>query len=207
MKNNYFDTIYHEHIDYHHASPLTLFLNSVGYSVIHISVNKIQGGSIRILCKNDNLGINSAMVNRFIEKERKSVYFSKLYLRKWNKKINSDMRYLKEIIEKNLKLSKKFIAYGAPTKASLLLKLLKLSKNEIQFVVEDNKLKINRFLPNIGIPIKSTTNIIEYKPKLILILAWNFKDEIIKKLKKMLKFNTTVIIPLPKLKVVKIKNV
>ena len=73
LKNNYFDTIYHEHIDYHHASPLTLFLNSVGYSVIHISVNKIQGGSIRILCKNDNLGINSAMVNRFVEKERKSV--------------------------------------------------------------------------------------------------------------------------------------
>ena len=51
LNKNLFDTIYHEHLDYHHAIPLTKFLIKKKFSILNISTNKIQGGSLRILCK------------------------------------------------------------------------------------------------------------------------------------------------------------
>lgn len=92
LKNNYFDTVYHEHLDYHHGRPVVNCLNSFGYSVVQISTNKIQGGSIRILCKNDKKGINSKNVYNFLEKERKSIYFKDVYLKNWKNNIERDMK-------------------------------------------------------------------------------------------------------------------
>ena len=48
LKNNFFDTIYHEHLDYHHAAPLVRHLSALGFSILDISVNPVQGGSIRV---------------------------------------------------------------------------------------------------------------------------------------------------------------
>ena len=53
IQKNLFDTIYHEHLDYHDARPIVSFLKGLGFSVITISQNNIQGGSIRLLCKKD----------------------------------------------------------------------------------------------------------------------------------------------------------
>ena len=52
LEKNLFDTIYHEHLDYHHAFPLVKILNKIGFSLINISLNNSQGGSIRLLLKN-----------------------------------------------------------------------------------------------------------------------------------------------------------
>jgi hypothetical protein len=93
-------------------------------------------------------------------------------------------------------------AYGAPTKATLLTKLAKLGASEIAFVVEDNPHKVGRFLPGSGIPIQLTSELMSFQPEVIVLLAWNFADDIIAKLRG--KFNTPVkvVIPLPDLRVV-----
>ena len=54
VKNNLFDTIYHEHLDYHHAKPLVKFLQNIGFSVVDLSTNKIQGGTLRVLLQKKN---------------------------------------------------------------------------------------------------------------------------------------------------------
>ena len=95
------------------------------------------------------------------------------------------------------------IGYGAPTKATLLLKLANLKKNSIDFIVEDNPLKIHKYLPKHGIEIKSTKELKKMNKFIIVILAWNFSKDIISKLKKYDK-EITVLIPLPKFKVIKI---
>ena len=51
LQKNNFDTIYHEHLDYHTANSIVLFLNKIGFSVKSITTNNIQGGTIRILTK------------------------------------------------------------------------------------------------------------------------------------------------------------
>jgi hypothetical protein len=84
----------------------------------------------------------------------------------------------------------------------LLTILAKLDASEIAFVVEDNPHKIGRFLPGSGIPIHPTSELILFQPELIIILAWNFADDIIAKLRGKLNTPVKVIIPLPDLRVI-----
>ena len=90
---------------------------------------------------------------------------------------------IRENIRKNiLKLkskSTKVIGYGSPAKATTALNFFGIS-NEIECIVEDNKLKHGKFLPGMNIPIVSRSEIKE-KPDYALVLAWNFFDEIKKK--------------------------
>jgi hypothetical protein len=79
-------------------------------------------------------------------------------------------------IKKLLKEKKKIIGYGAPAKATTALNFFGISK-EIDFIVEDNKLKHNKFVPGVKIPIKNKSNIKD-KKNTLLVLAWNFYNDI-----------------------------
>ena len=80
--------------------------------------------------------------------------------------------FLKKIKKNN----KKIIGYGAPAKATTALNFFGIS-NEIDFIVEDNKLKHNKFIPGVKIPIKNKSSIKD-KNNILLVLAWNFYEDI-----------------------------
>ena len=202
LENNYFDTIYHEHLDYHHAKPITEYLSRLGFSIIHISENKIQGGSIRILCKKDGKNKILKQPERFLLNEKKSIINNKFFLKNWQKKIFNNMKKLRGIILDDLKNNKKIIGYGAPTKAALLLKLAKLEYESINYTIEDNSLKINKYIPKTDVQIKPFKNIHSSKPNVMIVFAWNFASDIIKKLKKNKIKELRIIVPLPKVKII-----
>ena len=79
-------------------------------------------------------------------------------------------------VKKLRKKNKTIIGYGAPAKATTALNFFGISK-EIDFIVEDNKLKHNKFIPGVKIPIKNKSNI-KNKKNLLLVLAWNFYNDI-----------------------------
>ena len=92
--------------------------------------------------------------------------------------------------------------YGAPNKAVLLLKLSKLSKSGIKYTIEDNKLKINKFIPRSSIEIVNFKKITINKPNYLIIFAWNFVDDIVNKLKSKKIKNIKIIVPLPNLRTI-----
>lgn len=202
LKNNYFDTIYHEHIDYHSAKPLINFLMKINFSIINISTNKSQGGSLRILCKKSKNKYISRQSKNFLIKENKSELITFKNLNKWTNRINLQVSKLNKIIQSYR--NKSIVGYGAPTKSSLWIKLLKLNRKKIQYVVDDNALKINKYFPNSEIKILPTNNLLKNNFGLIIVFAWNFENDIIKNLKKMRLKNISVIIPLPKIKIYKL---
>lgn len=205
LKKNYFDTVYHEHLDYHHAKPLIKFLEKIGFIIKHISSNNIQGGTIRILAKkvpkakslNKNLSINNYMLNeeKFFKLNQIRLQFSKF---------QEAMNKLNFLVNNLVKKKEKVYAYGSPTKASLLLISANLNKGFIRYTFEDNSLKCNKYIPGTDIKIISSNKISVYKPKFIIILAWNFTEEIRKRLEKTSLKNINLIIPLPKPKLMKI---
>jgi SAM-dependent methyltransferase len=199
-----FDTIYHEHIDYHHANPLVKMLVFLGFDVINISENNIQGGSLRMLLQKTGLGIIKKQPKTFLENEKKSILYDSLKLNTWSSDIQKTMSYFNKLFSEYKSKEKICFAYGAPTKSTLLLKMSKLKENEISFVVDDNDLKVGKFLPSTSIPIKSNKAIEFNKEAVIIVFAWNFADDIIKNLKKRYIVPVTVIIPLPCPRVVKI---
>ena len=204
LESGCFDTIYHEHIDYHHANPLVKFLINLGFDILDISENNIQGGSLRFLLQKTGDGVIKSQPSQFLSNERNTILYDNKKLNFWYDAVEMKMKKLKEVF---LKYNSKYnisYAYGAPTKATLLLKMSKLSNNDISFVVDDNKLKVNRFMPLANLPIKSSNEIEFDKSAVIILFAWNFADDIIKKLKKQYKVEATVILPFPNIKVIKI---
>jgi 2-polyprenyl-3-methyl-5-hydroxy-6-metoxy-1,4-benzoquinol methylase len=197
-----FDTIYHEHLDYHHAGPLARHLCALGFDLLDLSVNSVQGGSLRLLLKKTGNGTIAEQAQNFLDAEKQSVLYDDEFHSNWPRKIESSMVKFHNLLAAEASRGVRIAAYGAPTKATLLTKLAKLGASEIAFVVEDNPHKVGRFLPGSGIPIQMTSELMSFQPEIIVLLAWNFADDIIAKLRG--KFNTPVkiIIPLPELRVI-----
>jgi len=196
-----FDTIYHEHIDYHHGLPLVKLLCSIGFEVIEIESNDIQGGSIRMLLKKNGSGFINDAPKKFLFEEKRSVIYDKEFLNHWDKKIFANCSEIKKIVKKEKENGVPCYAYGSPTKATLLLKMTELTSDDIDFVVEDNEHKVGKFLPKSNLPIISVNHLNFNKEAIIIILAWNFSDDIVNKLKKLYKAPIKVVIPIPQLKV------
>ena len=203
IENKYLDTIYHEHLDYHHANPLVKFLNKIGFSILDISLNKIQGGSIRILAKKSKFLKNSKKIINFCNNEKKSI----LYNKKFFNNLIKDFFINSEKISLFIKSKKDsgIVGFGSPTKAVLLNKLIDIDYKIIKYTLEDNLLKTNKYLPTSCIPIfKNSKKYLNKSVSYYFIYAWNFGSDILKKLKKNKKYlnkNAKVIIPLPTLKI------
>lgn len=204
LRSNCFDTIYHEHIDYHHANPLALHLSSLGFDILDLSVNSIQGGSLRVLAKKTGKGKISFKAQKFLNNEKNSILYDTFFLNEWMSNIKLSMMLFNKRVVEYRNRGYKIVGYGAPTKATLLLSFSGLSDNIVDFICEDNKFKVGRYLPKTSIIIRATSYLDEFISKnncVIIIFAWNFADDIIKKLKSRISHPITIIIPLPKLKI------
>ena len=115
------------------------------------------------------------MKNLLKEEEKFGIKEYKTYL-KFGEKINKIRENVMSNIKELKKNRKKIIGYGAPAKATTALNYFNISK-EIDFIVEDNKLKHGMFVPGVNIPILPKDKI-KKKDSTILVLAWNFFEEI-----------------------------
>ncbi len=197
LKNNYFDTIYHEHLDYHHAKPLVKFLCGLGFDLIDLSVNEVQGGSLRLFFKKTDDRKITPKAQKFLDEEANSILYKNNDISLWQSKINSNMRKFGNKIKEYASSGKTVAGYGAPTKATLLIETSNLDSSDISFIMEDNNLKVNKYMPGNGIPIVDTSELINKKPEVIVIFAWNFHIEIIEKLKSIIDWPVSVLVPLP----------
>jgi SAM-dependent methyltransferase len=202
VEKNLFDTIYHEHLDYHHANPLVKILENIGFSIVDISTNNIQGGTLRLLLQKKSKKIKTKKITKFLKDEKR--FLKKINIKKKLQDFNKILFRLNFEIIKEVKSKKTIYAYGSPTKASLLLIISRLNKTVIKNSFEDNVLKCNKYIPGSDIKVISAKKIILKSNSVIIILAWNFAKEIIKKLKKKNIKNVKLIIPLPKFNIKKI---
>jgi hypothetical protein len=193
--------VYHEHLDYHHASPLVNLLQKIGFNIIDLSTNKIQGGTLRLLLQKRKLKIIKK-VQKFIAAEKQ--FFSKINIKNKFKNFKKTLLKLNLLIKKEIDGKRAVYAYGSPTKASLLLINSKLNRNIIKYTFEDNSLKCGKYIPGSDIKIISSKKIKMSLKSTIIILAWNFSKEIEMRLKKLNMDGIKLFIPLPKLNIKKI---
>jgi nucleoside-diphosphate-sugar epimerase len=171
-----FDNIYHEHYNYWSLTSLDNFFRKLNVKIFKAEKINTHGGSIRIYIKKDqNIKIEKSVKNLLKEEEKFGIKEYKTYL-KFGEKINKIRENVMSNIKELKKNRKKIIGYGAPAKATTALNYFNISK-EIDFIVEDNKLKHGMFVPGVNIPILPKDKI-KKKDSTILVLAWNFFEEI-----------------------------
>ncbi len=197
LKNNFFDTIYHEHLDYHHAKPLASFLTSIGFDLIDLSINNVQGGSLRLFLQKTGEGKILEQPQKFLDEESNSILYQDHIISEWQTKIKENMLKFGNKIKEYSSNGLTVAGYGAPTKATLLSEISELGSLDISFIMEDNDLKVSKFMPGNGIPIINSSELVNRKPEVIVIFAWNFSEDIIKKLKSYVDWQVSVLVPLP----------
>jgi nucleoside-diphosphate-sugar epimerase len=176
LKDLTFDNIYHEHYNYWSLTSLVYFFNQFKAKIFRSEKVNTHGGSIRIYIKKDKrVKIEQSVKKMLKEEEVFGIKDFKTY-QKFGEKVykirNNVLKNIKKLKEKN----KTIIGYGAPAKATTALNFFGISE-EVDFIVEDNKLKHNKFVPGVKIPIKDKSKI-KNKKNILLVLAWNFYSDI-----------------------------
>ena len=208
IKNLHFDTIYHEHLDYHHYYPLSVLCKRNNYKVIFVEKTNTQGGSIRIHCvreKNNLIKINNSSISKFKKLEKKMKLNNFKTFIDFEKKIKTNKNEFFRIAKKLNVFNKKIIGYGAPAKVTTFLSYYNFPTNSIKYIIDDSIYKQNLFLPSHDIEIKNFTILKKIHFDIVIIFAWNFKESIINKLNKLNK-NFKIIIPFPKTKIIDVRN-
>jgi nucleoside-diphosphate-sugar epimerase len=176
LKDLTFDNIYHEHYNYWSLTSLNNFFNQLDVKIFKVEKIKTHGGSIRVyIKKGKKVKIEKSVKELIIEEEKFGIKKYKTY-QDFGNKINQIRENIRKNIKKLKKNKKQIIGYGAPAKATTALNYFNI-KDEIDFIVEDNKLKHGKFIPGVNIPILPK-NVIGNKKSTILVLAWNFFNEI-----------------------------
>ena len=171
-----FDNIYHEHYNYWSLTSLVNFFNQFDSTIFKAEKINTHGGSIRIYIKKGKKIKIENNVKTFLKKEEDyGIKEFKTYQRFGDKIIKLKENVINNINKLKVK-NKKIIGYGAPAKASTALNFFGIS-NQIDFIIEDNKLKHDKFIPGVKIQIKDKKNV-KNKNSLILVLAWNFFEDI-----------------------------
>ena len=176
LKDLTFDNIYHEHYNYWSLTSLVNFFNQFNATIYRAETVDTHGGSLRIYIKKVlNTKIENSVKKMLKVEDKFGIKKFKTY-----QEFGSKVYQIKKNVIKNLKNLKKnnhlVIGYGAPAKATTALNFFGIKK-EIDFIVEDNKLKHNKFIPGIKIPIKNKTQIKNSKNTMV-VLAWNFFEDI-----------------------------
>lgn len=202
IEKKQFDIIYHEHYSYYSIASISYLLKKHKLKIFDIEYLKTQGGSLRVYFQHEK------------GKFRQTLRFKKFSRAEKNKKLNKYAYYknyqnILEKIKKDLlnflnyckKNNKKVIGYGAAAKGNTLLNFSRVNSNLLSFVVDNNKVKQNKYLPGSKIKILGIKSIMKFKPDYILILPWNIKNEIKKQLSFVSKWKCKFVVAIPKLQV------
>ena len=176
LKDLTFDNIYHEHYNYWSLTSFKNFFDQFEAKIFKAEKIDTHGGSLRIYVKKDKKVKIDISVKKILNEEDKfGIKKFKTY-QEFGKKVYKIRENVLKNIKKLKNNNKKIIGYGAPAKATTALNFFGISK-EIDFIVEDNKLKHNKFIPGVKVPIKNKLQI-KNKNNVLLVLAWNFYDDI-----------------------------
>ncbi len=190
-----YDSIYHEHLCYFTLKSIERLLNDFHLFIYDIKESPISGGSIVLYAKKHRTEeMPVVQWYREREKENKTNDFNN-----WENFANKAFSHRKKLLDMLRELSRqgKIAGYGASARSSTLLNFCQIDASLISIIADQNHLKQKRFTAGSHIPIASPEVVMAEKPKFILLLAWNFADEITKTLKDKFNYKGEIIIPLP----------
>lgn len=192
-----FDTCYHEHSSYHTLVPLIKFFKTHDLNIFDVENIPNHGGSIRVFVKHKARRTHH-------ENYPKHLYTLLQQEKNIDNKINklkNNIMILGLVLHEALYMfkqqGKSLAIYGTPAKATTLMYSLDIDEKLIDFAVDDNPLKQGTYTPGKHVPVYAPQVIYEKKPDVLLVLAWNFAESIIKEHNN---FKGTWIVPLPEYK-------
>lgn len=172
-----FDNIYHEHYNYWSVTALNNLFKQIDLKIAKVEKIDTHGGSIRVYINKNGHTLDNSLDKLLKDELKFGINNHKIY-NNFSKKVKN----LKFNVQSNLKNLKnkygRIAGYGAPAKATTKLNYYNIDTEVLEFIVEDNPLKIDKIIPGVNIPIKNKNELIKESIKVVIVFAWNFFEPI-----------------------------
>mgnify|MGYP002623512928 FL=1 len=203
VEQNQFDTIYHEHFSYFSFATATRLLAGHGLRVFDVEELPTHGGSLRLYaCHAEDHGKPTApAVEELLGREEQAGYTSLDAYRGFTEQVQRTKREILKFLIAAREAGQSVAGYGAPGKGNTLLNYCGVRTDLLAYTVDRNPYKQGKFLPGTRIPIFSPEKIAETKPDYLLILPWNFGEEIMEQCAYIGEWGGKFVVPIPTLAV------
>jgi SAM-dependent methyltransferase len=202
MNENQFDTIYHEHFSYFSWISAQTIFESQGLALFDVEEIPTHGGSLRVYAKHQN--DPRPKTERAEELEKREIEAGLNRIERYagfTEQVKETKRKLLAFLIEARRAGKKVVGYGAPGKGNTLLNYCGIRTDFLDFTVDRSTYKQGKFLPGTHIPIHAPEKIKEARPDYVLILPWNFKDEIMQQMAFIRDWGGKFVVPIPETRV------
>jgi len=203
IEENQFDTIYHEHFSYFSFLTVERIFAAHGIALFDVEEIPTHGGSLRIYgCHADGSFYPiGPRVNELRTREERMGFNGLERYSTFAEQVEETKRKLLEFLIRAKREGKSIAGYGAPGKGNTLLNYCGIRTDFLEYTVDRSSYKQGKFLPGTHIPIYSPEKIEQTKPDYVLILPWNFKEEIMAQMSHIRKWGGQFVTPIPEVKV------
>ena len=203
MAENQFDTIYHEHFSYFSLLTVERIFAKAGLTLFDVEELPTHGGSLRIYARHaENRAIRVEPRIEELHGRERAAGFDRLepYL-SFDEQIRSTKLALLRFMLTAKREGRSVVGYGAAAKGNTLLNYCGIGRDFIDYVVDRSPHKQGHFLPGTHVPIFHPDRVVETRPQLLLILAWNLKDEIMRQMAHIREWGGRFVVPIPEVAV------
>ncbi len=177
IDNCEFDTIYHEHLCYFSVTALDYLFRQNHLYLNDIERLEIHGGSLRLfVARKENV---QEAVRILLKHEQKQSVDKFQYYEGFSDKVRNIRRKMRKLLHGKKQKGKTIAAYGAAAKGAIMLNFIGIGPEVINYVVDRNIHKQGKYMPGLHIPIFDPSRLVNELPDYVVILPWNFKDEIL----------------------------
>lgn len=195
-----FDTIYHEHLCYFSLTALDKLFSSHQLFINDVEQLEIHGGSLRIFIEKKEARTDA--VKKLLQQEREDGVHEARYYKAFANKVEGLREELLSLLKKLKSEGKRIAVYGASAKGSTLMNYFGIGKDLVEYVVDRSTVKQGSYTPGNHLPIFAPEKLLSDKPDYVVLLTWNFADEILLQQNEYRKLGGKFIVPIPSMKVV-----
>ena len=190
-----YDTIYHEHLCYFAVGPLARIGESAGLAVARVERMPVHGGTIRVWFRK---GVEPGPEVRSMIQEERDVGLTAFGTwAHFGRAAAANREALRSLLQGLREEERSIAGYGAPAKGNTLLNYCGIGTTWLPFTVDRSRLKVGRLTPGMHIPVLPVDAVRERRPDYLLLLAWNFADEIMAQQAAYREAGGRFILPLP----------
>ena len=198
-----YDTIYHEHLCYFSVTTLMRLCEAVGLCIIRVDHVPVHGGSLRIYAgAREHYKNHSNDVVALAAQERAYGLTTWARYERFAKAAEGNRQAVRDLLRSVQAENKTVAAYGAPAKGNTLLNYCGIGTDLIPYTFDKNPMKVGLYTPGMHIPVLPVAALLDRFPDYLLILAWNFADEIMKQQQEYCRSGGQFIIPIPQPRII-----